>query len=213
MSKEKLIKEVIDQTEEKLTLKEIAEKSGVSRSTTRRILQNIGYEYETTPWNKGLTKEDNATLLATSKKLEQRVGWKHSKETKEKISKSMIGKGGIREAAGRGEVWDYGDDVLNSDYELRIAQLLDEEGILWKNNNIYSFQDKDRITRMISLGFYLPEYGINMAVKYHINSDTRRRISLASKQNDVKVLIVDEMLYRRIMYNSIKEILKNSLQR
>lgn len=57
---------------------------------------------------------------------------------------------------------------------------------------------------MISLGFYLPEYNIYMAVRYHINNDMRKRFKMACKQNNIKVLIVDEMLYRRIMYNSIK---------
>ena len=66
---------------------------------------------------------------------------------------------------------------------------------------------------MISLGFYLIEYDIYMVIKYHIDSETRRKIRLASRQNNIKVIIVDEMLYRRIMYNSIREVLKNSLQR
>jgi len=209
-----MIKNLIGNSDKQLTLKEIVEKTGVPRTTAHRILKSIDYECakEYKAWNKGLSKEDNPSLQSASQKLQQRTGWKHSKATKKKISKSMKGNGGIREASGRGNTWDYGEDVLNSDYELKVAQLLDEEGIIWENsNNIIKYNDNG-ITRLISLGLYLPEYGIYMAVKYHINSDTRQRIRLASQQNDLKVIIVDDMLFRRITYNSIKEILKNSLQ-
>lgn len=203
-----VIEECINNSQEQLTLKEIVDQTGVSKTTVHRIIKQLGYECrKIDPWNKGLTKETNTSLVSMSKKLEQRTGWRHSEETKKKISSSMKGKGGIREASGRGTVWDYGDEVLNSDYELKVAELLDEENISWNNNNIFHYNEKG-ITRMISLGFYLKDYDIYMTVRYHINNDTRRRIGLASKQNDVKVIIVDELLYRRIMFNSIENILK-----
>lgn len=213
MSK-KEIDELIKNSKEKLTIKEISDKTGIPRSTVQYYLKKIGYEYKRKAWNSGLKKENHASLQKISQKLSKiKTGSKLSEETKKKISESMKGKGGVREAAGRGQAWNYGDDVVNSDYELKIAQLLDEEGILWENkNNIINYIDNDGVTRMISLGFYLPEYDIYMAVRYHINNDMRKRFKMACKQNNIKVLIVDEMLYRRIMYNSIKEILKNYLQ-
>ena len=95
-----------------------------------------------------------------SKKKQQCVGWNHDDSTKKKISNSMKGKGGVREAGGRGNAYNYGDDVVNSDYELKIAELLDNEEISWNNKDNIKYYSDNRVTRMISLGFYLPEYDI-----------------------------------------------------
>lgn len=209
--KKTIISNLIEDTNRKLSLKEIVEKTGISKTTAQRILKELNYKYETTPWNKGLTKESNASLMSISQKMKQVTGWKHTNETKEKIAESMKEHGGVKQGSG-GYAYNYGDDIVNSDYELNIAQALDEEEIQWDNSNsVIHFNDKG-ITRMIYLGFYLPQYDIYLSVKYHINSDTRRRLMLASKQNDIKIIIVDEMMYRRIVYNNIKDVLKNSLQ-
>lgn len=213
MSNKQVIQRLIKSENKQLSLKEVVEKTGVPKTSAQRILKNLNYEYKVVPWNKGLTKENSTTIMAISQKLQQVKGWKHDKETKEKIAKSMKGKGGIREAAGRGNAYNYGEDVISSDYELKIAQILDEEGISWNNSNsVMNYSDTRGITRMIYLGFYLNDYDLYITVKYHINNDTRKQLMRASKQNNVKVIIVDEMMFRRITFNSIKEILKNSLQ-
>lgn len=50
MSK-KEIDELIKSSKEKLTIKEISDKTGIPRSTVRYYLKKIGYEYKRKAWN------------------------------------------------------------------------------------------------------------------------------------------------------------------
>ncbi|AEO93783.1 gp525 [Bacillus phage G] len=213
MSRKEIIENFIKQSKKQLSLKEISEGTGVPNSTVHKIVKELGYQcVRHQAWNKGLTKENNASLKSMSQKKKMDTGWKHDRETREKISNSLKGKMGTTVLGGIGNSYDYGDDIVNSDYELRVAQLLDEEKLSWNNKDSIKIFNDGGITRMIYLGFYLHEYNIYISVKYHISSEYRRRISLVEKQHGVKVLIVDQMLFRRITYNSIKDVLKNSLQ-
>lgn len=198
-----------------LSIKEISDTTGIPRSTVQRYLQKVGYEYKRKAWNKGLTKEGDSSIESMSQKKKGK-GYKHHPDTIEKISKSMKGKGGYREGSGNGNAYYYGEDVVSSDYELKIAKLMDEEGIKWEksnhNNIIFKYTDKG-IIRTVSVEFYLSEYDLYLAVKYHLNSEHRERLVTASTQNNIKLLIVDQMGFRRITYNSMRSFLKNSLQK
>lgn len=213
MSKTK-IDNIINNNKNKLSIKEISDITSIPRNTVQRYLDKIGYDYiphNKTPWNKGLTKDDNDIIKQSSIK---RMGntWNHTDEAKEKISQNRKGKHGIRDFSGTGNKYDYGGDPMNSDFMLKIAQQLDKEEIKWNmNNRMLSYNDKG-VTRFISVDFYLDEYNIYISVRYHIHGDTRNKLLRAARENGVKVLIIDEMLYRRIKYTSIKEVLKNSLQ-
>lgn len=214
MSKYSKIDEVIENNEP-LSIKEVSDMTGISRSSVKRYLVKIGYEYNrASAWNKGLTKEDNDSLLSMSEKKKV-TGWKHDPDTKKKISESMKEKGGYREGAGSGTAYYYGDDVVASNYELEIAKLLDEEGIKWEkenNHNIILGYKENGITRTVSVEFYLNDYDIYLTVKYNLQGEHRKRLALAEKQNGKKILIIDQLAYKRIMYNSVTHFLKNSLQ-
>jgi hypothetical protein len=206
------IDKVINSNSNKLSIKEICDITGKHRNTVQRHLDRIGYDYiphKKTPWNKGLTN-DNPSVQASADKR-RGLKWNHTDKAKQKIAEAMKDKGGVREFGGTGNKYHYGTDPMNSDFMLEIAQQLDKEGIKWNMDNRSLPYNDNGITRFISVDFYLEGYNIYLPVKYHIQNDTRKKIQKAAKENNVKILIIDEMLYRRIKYTNIKDILNNVL--
>lgn len=208
------IDDIIKNNKNKLSVKEISDITEIPRNTVQRYLDKIGYKYipyKKKPWNKGLTKETNTSVMNSATK---RVGntWNHTEESKQKISESGKGRMGVRDFGGLGNKYYYGDKPINSDFALEIVKMLDKEKIKWNMDNRILSYNHNGDTRFISVNFYLEEYNIYITVKYHIQSDTRKKLQEAAKQNKIKLLIVDQMLYRRIAYTSLKDVLKNSLR-
>lgn len=201
------IKELIENSNKQMSLKEITIKTGIPKATVHRVLKKLNYKcIREEVWNKGLTKENNASIMSASKKLKQRTGWHHDEKTKYKISRSQL------ENPIGDSVYEYGDDIIRSDYELEIAKLLDDEYIKWNNDNSIFEYVENGITRALYMGLYVEKYNIYLNVKYCISNKERRLINLAAAQNNIKILIVDQMIFRRMTCNNIKDILKNSLQ-
>ena len=133
-------------------------------------------------WNKGLTKETNATLKNYSENLKKRfqnnetIGianfWKGktlSEEHKLKVSK------GMRKAVieGRQKTPMAGKaksrkvkNILNDEYTLRgsreekLALFLNENEVLWIPGKRHSYYDCENELRSYFTDFYLPEFGI-----------------------------------------------------
>ncbi|MNJ90570.1 hypothetical protein D3C87_81690 [compost metagenome] len=208
------IDDIIKSNKKKLSVKEISDLTEIPRNTVQRYLDQIGYRYipyKKKPWNKGLTKENNESVMNSAT---NRIGntWNHTEESKQKISESRKGKIGVRNFGGTGNKYYYGDKSINSDFALDIVKILDKEKIKWNmDNRILSYHHNGDM-RFISVDFYLEEYNIYITVKYHIQSDTRKKLQKAAKENNIKILIVDQMLYRRIVYTNLKDVLKNSLR-
>ncbi|MNM09748.1 hypothetical protein D3C81_198640 [compost metagenome] len=208
------IDDIIKSNKKKLSVKEISDLTEIPRNTVQRYLDQIGYRYipyKKKPWNKGLTKENNESVMNSAT---NRIGntWNHTEESKQKISESRKGKIGVRNFGGTGNKYYYGDKPINSDFALDIVKILDKEKIKWNMDNRILSYHHNGDTRFISVDFYLEEYNIYITVKYHIQSDTRKKLQKAAKENNIKILIVDQMLYRRIVYTNLKDVLKNSLR-
>lgn len=124
-------------------------------------------------WNKGLTKENNASLRRVSEKMKERHKnnpYKHSEETLKLLKEKNADKGGLREGSGRGLKQWYespiaGKVYLRSSYEFEYVKYLDSKGILWRANKEkfpYIFQNK---TFHYYPDFYLVKENVYVEIK------------------------------------------------
>lgn len=100
---------------------------------------------------------------------------------------------------------DYNGCILESSYELRLAQILDELNIHWeKVRQGYVWNDAGKTRRYIP-DFYLKEYDLFLDPKndYLIEKD-KIKIESAIKLNSIKVLVLSN---KQIEINYIRKIL------
>ena len=141
-------------------------------------------------WNKGLTKETSPSLVKTSetKKRLGQGGW--SKEASSNGGK--LG-GGYRENAGRSKKFKVEDSfgketTLQSTYELRCSEILNELSIKWIRPKALKYDNKNYFA-----DFYLPDFDLYLdpknAYKAKLDKD---KIDKVKTQNSVKVYILLE---------------------
>lgn len=152
-------------------------------------------------WNKGLKKEDNASLRSASDKVKQ--NWKDGLVNtdylndplyRKKLSESAKLKcfGGYRENSGRSKKYNYIDSYgktvcLQSSYELECAKILDELKIKWIRPRFLIYNGGKKYFP----DFYLTECDIYLDPKndYLAKADANK-ISNVCEQNNVNVLII-----------------------
>lgn len=118
------------------------------------------------------------------------LGRKHSDKSKEKISIAAR-KSNHRRI--RKNTILYNGVLLDSTYELQVAQNLDKLNILWIRPHPLTYIDDQGYSRKYYPDFYLPKYSLYLDPKndYLIKTDTRK-IELAEIQNNVKIIILDK---------------------
>lgn len=167
---------------------EIAKSNGViitppfkGKSSSDEIIQNWKLKYEQNR-KLGLHKSNSHP---------------HTKETKEKISKTMSEKelGGINSKR-----FSYEGENLQSSYELQVAIDLDANNIKWeKCHKAFPYLDHNNVKRHYIPDFYLPEYNVYLDPKndYLINDfiyegfSTKEKIKWVQEQNAIKVLVLN----------------------
>lgn len=213
MTKKDIFLECIKSNSSKLTIKQIQELTGIPRTTVLRYCNEFDYDplKQTTPWNKGLTKDSNPTLRKISKKTKGLKRRKRTPEEKQKISSTMKkngNSGGFRESGGRGDTHIYREIVFNSNASLSIAKIFDDEDIEWEQPIIgFKYTDSTGVIRVAHLDFYLPEYDLYVAVKTNITSTVRKKLLNIRKIHNIKLMIVDELMYKRLLYNKVNDVL------
>ncbi len=168
-----------------------------------------------TAWNKGLTAETNSTLLARS--ISDKEAYKDgsrvitgfaafTKEKRSSIAKQQ-GFGGYRENAGRSKKFYYNDSFgkkvcLQSTYELKCAEILDDLDIKWIRPTYIKYNGNKKYFP----DFYLVDYNIYLDPKNNfLAKKDHEKISCVCDQNNVKVLILTED-------NLTKEFIKNATE-
>lgn len=211
------IKEVIEQSKEQLSIKQISDMTGISRSSVKRYCEQLNYipkRHEA--WNKNLTKEENESLNNISKTLSGRKLASRSKETKQKISFTMKNNsisGGHRIGSGRGQKYNYKDIQIYTEMSLGVAKSLDYEKVDWtKPETLFSYINEENKLVQTHLDFYLPKYDLYLSVKEFDNVKIRRTMKRIEDYNDIKVIVIGSFLYHRIKYLSIENIIKNMLK-
>ena len=107
------------------------------------------------PWNKGLNKETNDSVKKGVKTFKSNIEnkktilyWKnknHKVETKNKISKSMMGNSNAHHRGDRQSI--YNGIRMDSSWEVKVAEYLDSNNINWKYNYVkYKLSDETTIT-------------------------------------------------------------------
>jgi Transcriptional regulators len=193
---EKLVKN------KKLSIKQISELTGLSRSTVKRYCDKIGYvpiRHEV--WNKN--KKMSFYPRGKRGKLKE--------ETKIKISQTMKANGisgGYREGSGRGRKTIYNNILYRSKFLLEIVRILEDESIKYQNvDKIFYFTNKKRTS--MKLDFYLPEYDCYLVVKEFPTNLIISNIKQVEKQNNIKVILIDDFIGRRLRYEKLNNILIN----
>lgn len=161
---------------------------------------NIGFADGTRSiWNKGLTKENSPPLQIMADSLKRTMvgkpltgcfGWTTEERS---VAAKNRGFGGYRENAGRSKkfrvVDSFGKDTcLQSSFELRCSEILNELGIKWFRPKAVKYDGRNYFA-----DFYLPEYDIWLDPKnnYKAKLDTEK-IRKVIEQNRIKLFVLLE---------------------
>ena len=152
----------------------------------------------------GMTKQNlsNSKFFKSRPKLEQKKmasatrikngNAGHSEITKQKLSKIAID----REFGGKNyrKTFNYNGIILESSYELAVAQELDKHGVIWNRPKRMPWIDSTGKQRHYTPDFYLPYYDIYLDPKndYLISKDLNK-IMLCSAQNNVKIYMLSKL--------------------
>jgi hypothetical protein len=198
--KKESFNELLNNSTKKLSIKEIHDLTGLPRTTIKRYCQEIGYEtvpYKREPWNKGETKYNNSIVKGSAQKKKGQKRGSHTKETKNKISNTMKANGvsgGYRIGSGRGTKYKYGGYTFESRTIMDFALKLDKEKIEW------TYSD---------MGFYLVDYDLYLKVKFNVPEEARVTLMDKAKELGIKLILVNELVHRRMSYNGIDNFIKN----
>lgn len=181
---------------------------------------NIGYKQGLrSPWNKGLTKDTSVSVANISKKLISNIaenkiclfGGKStnpSKETRDKLS--IIAKnrklgGSIRKSSIKFSKIDGTIVILDSSYELRVAQELELNNISWIRPESMKWIDEQGNDHAYYPDFYLTEFDVFLDPKndFLIKQD-QDKIKRVQEQNNVKVFILDK---HQLSWKEIKRVI------
>lgn len=128
----------------------------------------------------------------------------YSLETRQKmsISAKQRGLGGTRNSKKFKYLTIHGNEViLDSSYEVKVAETLDENNILWERPSRLNWVDDNSINHSYTADFYLPEYDVYLDPKHKgIIPLHARKIELVCEQNKVKVFVltVDQLEWSTI---------------
>jgi hypothetical protein len=182
-----------------------------NQNPNRQILKSNFIEYHK-KLKEGLVKKEatnqytKAKLLGEKyvisdemrKKLsEANYGRKHSNQTKQKLSQA---RSSILEEVGGGGFTHikYYDAVntLNESYkvrgtwELKVANWLTENNILWKRKLYLTYTTIDNIKRTYTPDFYLPDLNIYLEVKGYFSDRDKDKLHLVVKENNINLFLV-----------------------
>jgi len=149
------------------------------------------------PWNKGLTKATDKRLLKDSeRKKGKKIGGctSHTIEAREKISKARSqyieekGAGGFLDIPWYGILNIEGKEYkVRGSWELKYAQWLNTNGILWNRDVNFKYQRADGVKRTYIPDFYLPATKEYKEVKGYFSTKDQEKLHLVETQNNVKI--------------------------
>ena len=160
---------------------------------------NFGYKDGTRKaWNYNLTKDtDDRVKLNSEKVSKSRInnpnisGWQHSEETKDTLS--ILACTRLKKNSKYSKNIEYKPGIiLESSYEVRVAEILDELSIEWiKVRKGFIWNDNGKIRRYIP-DFYLPTFDLYLDPKndYLIIKD-RAKIESAMHLNNIRVIVLN----------------------
>lgn len=114
------------------------------------------------------------------------------------IGKNVTGKtGGYRTKSGRSKIHGgyYKNIWMDSSWELRLAKLLDKEGIVWERGSKYKFPYKTKtgLDRNYYPDFYLPKEDLFIEIKGYWTTEIRHKVDDSLRRNNFKLLILESI--------------------
>lgn len=114
------------------------------------------------------------------------------------ISLSVKGKtGGYRERGGRGNGSRYKGVWMDSTWERRLAERLDEVEISWERDlgkHVFIYQDESGKERRYFPDFYLPAHDLYIEVKGYWTKQTRHKMKdVISRNKDARFLVLESL--------------------
>ncbi len=153
-------------------------------------------------WNRGLSKETDDRVanaaIKSRETLKNRKGRPQSHETRERLS--IIRANALNENAFYSKRSLYKGVTLDSSYELKVAEDLDRNNVLWTRPKSLVWLDGEQKRRYIP-DFYLPEYDVYLDPKNDfLAKKDQRKINEAMKYNKVQIFILtkDELSWENI---------------
>lgn len=207
--------------EERLDLLEISQKLEISKATASIWLRGFPLQRNRANWK---LSDKTRNRMSSAQK-----GKTHSKETREKIRASAIGRNHSEatkrkmsiSAKERGlggnnpssrvfyKMVDGSEIRLDSSYELKVAQELDENNIDWIRPKRLPWVDDEGVKHHYYPDFYLLDYDVYLDPKnWYLISRHKRKIELVSIQNKVKIIILNE---DQLNWNSIYQMIMSAI--
>lgn len=157
-------------------------------------------------WNKGLTKETDERLKRSAETLKKRyksgeiapgrLGKKHTKETKEKMSRSARGgNSGFVKTKYYDVYCPFKDEIIKvqGTWELKYSEFLNERKVNWIRSRKISLRyclDGEDYKRIYYPDFYLPDDDLLIEIKGYYPDYERLKMKCVIKQNKDKKIIV-----------------------
>lgn len=110
--------------------------------------------------------------------------------TSKNISKAVKGKtGGYRSKSGTGKKFGgiYKNIWFDSQWEIKAAKKMDEEGILWQREGVLPIDYKDKLgkSRKYYPDFYIPEFSCYLEVKGYLTEESHFKLSRAIEKERI----------------------------
>ncbi len=163
-------------------------------------------------WNSGLSKYDDIRLENRGKKLSRKIkegkivpsflGKKHSNKTKQILAEKALASDHRRL---RRNIINYKGVLLDSVYELQVAQELDKYEISWIRPKPLKYKDQQNVVHNYFPDFYLPKYDVYLDPKnqFLIEHDSEK-VYLAESFNNVQIIILDK---NHLVWDKIKKLI------
>lgn len=186
----------------------------------------IKFNHERGAWNKGLTKETDERVKKYAKTFSERYGgteegkriFSHpqTEEHKQKMRKIAFERhwGGWHTA----RTYDYNGIKLDSTYEVKFAQDLDNNNIKWSRPTPLNWTDANGKEHLYYPDFYIEEFNVYVDTKNdylinHINPKfgitDLEKIDNVMKQNPgIKIIVLDK---QQLSFNSLLEKLEKKI--
>jgi len=171
---------------------------------------NHGYKNGTRKaWNFGLTDETDKRVKSLNDKVRETKskndysGWNHSDKTKETLSILACSRLAKHSKYSKNVEYKPGI-ILESSYEVSVAEILDELNIVWeKVRQGYVWNDNGKRRRYIP-DFYIPKYNVFLDPKndYLINKD-KVKIESAMAMNNIVVHVLSASQINREYISSL----------
>lgn len=151
-------------------------------------------------WIKGLTKKTDERVKKMGENISKsqlgKPGHSHTEETKQKLSKIAR----LNELGGHTskkqlyyKTIDGNIVYLQSSYEIKVAEELDNNGVRWIRPKFIEWIDDNKISHRYYPDFYLCDFDLYLDPKnYFLQNKDKIKIECVQKQNSVKIIVLSE---------------------